>query len=237
MAPLSERTPVLDLVRSSAGAPPEDRAGRGARTDEELARAAQGGETSAFESLVSRFEAPLHAFLRVRTGNAAEAEELAQDAFLRAWEKLDAYDSRWRFSTWLFTLARNLAVSRARIRKARSIGDEELGRLSAGSDPARLAEARDEHENVWNTATRVLSREQRSALWLRYGEDLSIEEVADVLGRNRVTVRVILFRAREALASHFEREEERNAAGRTPRESVSSARTGLQDREIEGARR
>ncbi len=210
MVPSPRRTPALEAERTPSIA------AHATRSDEDLALAARAGETSAFEALVARFEGSLYSFLRVRTGNAAEAEELAQDAFLRAWERLARYDPRWRFSTWLFTLARNLAVSRARSHKMRAVGEEELASVSAGADPALIAAERDEHANVWGIATRVLSPEQRSALWLRYGEDLSIEEVASVLRKNRVTVRVLLFRAREALAAHLER-----STGGIPRRSVS----------------
>jgi RNA polymerase sigma-70 factor (ECF subfamily) len=227
----AECTPFRGRSRPATGHPvtePATARAREERTDEDLARAAQQGEPRPSAALSPRLEPPLLAFLRVRTGNAAEAEELAQDAFLRAWEKLASYDSRWRFATWLFTVARNLMVSRARTKRTRVLEAEELGRLSSGSDPAHVALQRDEHENVWETATRVLSKEQRSALWLRYGEDLSIEEVADVLGRNRVTVRVILFRAREALSSHLEQEHGPGHARQAGTAPIRGATKGVQ---------
>ena len=93
----------------------------GTLSDEELAVRARGekplGRTASFEELVRRLEGPLFGFLVVRVGNAAEAEELCQEAFLRAWTKIELYNERWRFSTWLFTVAKRIAVSRARTRK------------------------------------------------------------------------------------------------------------------------
>jgi RNA polymerase sigma-70 factor (ECF subfamily) len=169
---------------------------------EALALEAQGGSVPAFEALVTRFEAPLYRYLWMRTRDAAAAEDLTQEAFLRAWQKLAHYDSRWRFSTWLYTLAERLCISSRRshakgppLRSA----EAELGSVSAGEDPAHAAAERDEGRALWETATRILRPEERSALWLRYAEDLSMEEIGAILGRPAVTVRVLLFRARGRL--------------------------------------
>jgi len=172
-------------------------------TAEDLAREAQNGSREAFGELVLRLQGPLFHFLSLRIPDHGEAEELVQEAFLRAWQKLDQYDSRWRFSTWLFTVAKRLAASRARTRKPVLVHDEVLSTLSAEGEPSALVELREESDNVWLLAGRVLTVEQRSALWLRYAEDLSIEEIARILDKRRVTVRVLLFRAREALAGHL----------------------------------
>jgi len=191
-------------------------------TDEQLAVRAQEekplARTAAFEALVTRLERPLYGFLVVRVGNAAEAEELCQEAFLRAWNKLDRYDSRWRFTTWLFTLAKRLAVSRARVRRPDGLPEEALHGLSDDTDPAVDSAEREERNNVWRLAADVCSREQRTALWLRYAEGLSNEEIGRILGKRRVTVRVLLFRARQALAHALDE------AGATQRELVAPRR-------------
>src|SRR6185436_10639468 len=153
---------------------------------EALALEAQGGSVQAFEALVARFEAPLYRFLWMRTRDAAAAEDLTQDSFLRAWQNLARYDSRWRFSTWLYTLAERLCVSARRSRAKDPVvtpGEAALGGVSAGRDPAQAAAERDEGRALWETAARVLRPEERSALWLRYAEDLSMEEIGDILGR------------------------------------------------------
>jgi len=182
----------------------EDELAPGELSDEQLAVRAQRekpeGRTAAFEELVSRLEGTLFGFLLVRVGNAAEAEELCQDAFLRAWTKLHYYDDRWRFTTWLFTLARRLAVSRARVQRPGHLSEERQARLADDVDPATVGAEREEIANVWQLASRILTPEQRSALWMRYAEDLSNEEIARILKKRGVSVRVLLFRAREALA-------------------------------------
>jgi len=202
---LSSSTPVRPGVSATPGL--RVVTGRGLSvtepTAEELARAAQAGSRDAFGELVLRLQGPLFHFLSLRVADRGEAEELVQEAFLRAWQKLDQYDSRWRFSTWLFTVAKRLAASRARTRKPLVVHDDVLSTLAGEGDPSAIAETREQHQNVWLLAGRVLTVEQRSALWLRYAEGLSIEDVARILGKRRVTARVLLFRAREALAGHL----------------------------------
>src|SRR4051794_35378927 len=72
-----------------------------------------------FESLVRRFQVPLLHYLLRRTASRADAEDLVQESFLAAYKNLASYDSRWRFSTWLFTIANRLATSAARKGRAR----------------------------------------------------------------------------------------------------------------------
>ena len=150
--------------------------------------------------LVERFERSLFNFLNMRVGNPDDAEELTQETFLRAWQQIARYDSRWMFSTWLFTLGKRLAASRYRKLTLRASADEGLPDLSGGEDPHSAASRSEESSNLWAIASRVLSPDQRSALWLRYAEELSIKQIARVLGKRETTVRVVLFRARERLA-------------------------------------
>ena len=202
MVGAASRPRTSERERASA-LPAPDLAGGSA---EELALAARSGERGAFEALVERFEAPLFRFLLVRTGRAADAEDLTQEAFLRAWQKIESYDPRWRFSTWLFTLAKRMAVSRARARRPEApeaTGTDVLAHAAVDHDPAVHAADAEERENLWALAERVLGVEQRSALWLRYVEELPMDEIARVLGRPRVSVRVLLFRARSRLARHL----------------------------------
>ncbi len=164
-----------------------------------VARASQGSR-DAFAELVLRYQAPLYAFLVVRTASAEDAEELCQEAFVRAWQKLALYDSQWRFSTWLFTLARRLTASRYRRGRREESGHEALELASSErAGPERIASGREEWANLWALAGRVLTPGQRSALWLRYAEDLAPDAIGAVLGKRTGTVRVILFRARERL--------------------------------------
>jgi RNA polymerase sigma-70 factor (ECF subfamily) len=188
------------------------------RTDtnvKDLVRSAQSGSSAAYGELVARFESPLFNFVLRRTASAEDAEEVTQDAFVRAWQKIDGYDPRWSFATWLFTIARHLAATRRRDAASKSgvptanngatdTAIDELPMRDEGRDESRdgpydEAGRANERGSVWSIADRVLGPDQRSALWLRYAEDLSVGEIATVLGRSSVSVRVLLHRARATL--------------------------------------
>jgi RNA polymerase sigma-70 factor (ECF subfamily) len=181
-------------TRSEPSNPPEDAAVLA------LVERAKQGSKEAYGVLVERFQPSLYGFLVARTTSPEDAEELCQEAFLRAWQRISLYDARWRFSTWLFTLARRIAATRYRRLRREESGHAALELVrSERAGPERIASGREECANLWALAAHVLSVEQRSALWLRYGEDLAPETIAAVLGKRTGTVRVILFRARERL--------------------------------------
>lgn len=180
---------------------------------EELARRAADGSQAEFGRLVDRHEGSLVRFLRTRTRTRADAEELAHEAFVHAWNKLALYDATQPFAPWLFTLARNLAISRARKRRASTEGEESLVKLGVHADPSRAVVEREAAHGLWSLADRVLTREQREALWLRYAEDMTAEDIGNVLGKRAVAVRVLLFRARECLERHLVADAEQRSRG------------------------
>jgi RNA polymerase sigma-70 factor (ECF subfamily) len=181
MAPLSQQSPEELAVRAQTGG---------------------GPALACFGELVTRYEVRLFNFLLRRTRCRADAEELTQEAFLRAWERIQSYDPAWKFSTWLYTIASRLAVSKHRkLGRERTwdtferCGDVERDTLEA-SDDRRLG------KRLWTLAEESLSPDQQTALWLRYAEDMAIGEIARVMGKSQVGVRVCLFRARQTLAKN-----------------------------------
>jgi RNA polymerase sigma-70 factor (ECF subfamily) len=156
----------------------------------------------AFGSLVEVFQERLYNFLLRRAWSAADAEDLTQETFIRAWQRIRQYDSRWRFSTWLFTIGGRLAASRYRDRPApplRLCGD---GEARCEVSPDRL-QHREESARIWAIAEETLTPDQHAAVWLRYAEDMAIGDIARVMGKTQVGVRVMLFRARNILAEHL----------------------------------
>jgi len=189
-------------------------------SDEDLAQAAQQGRVEAFEELVRRYQVPLVRFLR-RTGSAQEAEDLTQDAFVRAYENLHRYRPSWRFSTWLFTIARRLCLNRNRRR--RPVADTDaLGAVpSAAPSPSAAVADAEERFRLWDRAAVVLSTPQLNALWLHYVEEMPLAEVARVLGRSLAAVKTMLHRARKRLLPYLE-EPDGSPAGRQRRSSRSN---------------
>jgi len=159
-----------------------------------LIEKARRGSAAAFTDLVSRYRPGLLRFLLARSASYADAEDALQDTLINAYRYLQSYDSRWRFSTWLYRIAVNNAT---RLRRAETA---ELGELSdAESDPLRRCIADSERENLWLVARRVLNDEVYTAMWLRYAEDLSVRDIATVLERTVSWTKVNLLRGRKIL--------------------------------------
>ena len=159
-----------------------------------LIEAARGGSAAAFGDLVGKYRQGLLRFLLTRSACFADAEDALQDTLINAYRYLHSYDSRWRFSTWLYRIAVNNA---ARIRSASTV---ELGDLSdEESDPLRLCIAASERENLWLAARRLLSDEVYTAMWLRYVEDMSVNDISAVLERSVSWTKVNLMRGRKTL--------------------------------------
>jgi RNA polymerase sigma-70 factor (ECF subfamily) len=156
--------------------------------------------------------------LLMHCGSPADAEELTQETFLRAWQAIDRYDDRWRFTTWLYTIARRLVVSHHRSQARRHTVPVPDDLLSGEQDPSGASANAEARNNLWDLASRVLSADQRTALWLRYGEDMEPSEVARVLGKKPGQLRVTLFRARRILGRHLE-----PSGSAVPRQQVSPA--------------
>lgn len=188
-----------DRATRSLASDRETRSSSGGSSVEDLVRRARAGSSAAFGELVDRFESPVFNFLLRRAASAEDAEELAQDTFVRAWRRLDRYDGRWSFATWLYALARRLSATRNRSSRPEVEGGDALVEVPVQADPGRDLARTEERANLWALADHLLEDDPRSALWLRYAEDLSIQEIARVLGRSPVSVRVMLFRARAKL--------------------------------------
>lgn len=175
-------------------------------TPEQLAVRAADGCLASFGELVNQFQGRLYNFLLRRVSSASEAEDLTQESFVRAWERIKSYDPQWRFSTWLFTIGSRLAVSRHRsVSRAKPHiqrwADER--RAFHEEDADHRLSTREQFDRLWLVAEQKLSHEQRTALWLRYAEGLSIGEIATILARSQVGVRVMLFRVRQTLMQHL----------------------------------
>jgi RNA polymerase sigma-70 factor (ECF subfamily) len=172
-----------------------------AMSDEDLARDARAGSLASFDALARRVQGPLVAFLERRFPSRRDAEDVAQDALVRAWQALATYRDGMRFRTWLFTIAYRLAVSRGRREVTTVMVPDGLGDRS--TEPAEAMAQRERGERVWAVARATLTEEQVSALWLFYVEELPAGEVARVLGRSWVSVKTMLHRARRKLEPHL----------------------------------
>ena len=159
--------------------------------EQQLIARAQAGSREAFTTLVERYQDRLLRFLVLRSGVYHDAEDALQGALLNAWRYLPSYDKRWAFSTWLYRIA------------LREIEAPQPGRVALDESMLVSNETLPgvEAQNIWRLATKLLTPDARSALWLRYGEDASIREIADVMARSSAWVKVSLMRSRRALSA------------------------------------
>jgi RNA polymerase sigma-70 factor (ECF subfamily) len=168
-------------------------------TEEQLVRDAQGGSEDAFSALVQQHGSALYRFLHRRTGSATEAEDLTQEAFVKAYLGLGRFDPEKPFAPWLFTIARNLAASRhRRVRPA-----IEPERDMDEQTPANVLAEAEAGRRLWAWARDSLPEAQFTALWLRVEEEMDVAGIAERMGKSPANVKVMLHRARKRLADTY----------------------------------
>lgn len=176
-------------------------------TDQQLVVRAQRGDTRAFDLLVLKYQGRIATLVARFVNDAAEVEDVTQEAFIKAYRALDKFRGDSAFYTWLYRIAANAAknylVARGRrpgadatIEDAEAFGDTDL--VSESGSPEAVAMG-DELAGVVEAALQALPEELRAALTLRELEGLSYDDIADVLGCPVGTVRSRIFRAREAI--------------------------------------
>jgi RNA polymerase sigma-70 factor (ECF subfamily) len=167
-------------------------------TDEDLAARAASGFPSAFEELVSRYGLRLFHFLRSRSGSDEDVEDLVQETFLKAYRSIGRYDPQRKFSTWLFTVAIRLSISRHRSQGAKSLPLDSEGAEHPSPSPQEALIRKEETRkagNIWLLA-RTLKPSEYEVLWLRYAEEMPMKDIALAMKKSLVGVRVLLHRSR-----------------------------------------
>jgi len=170
------------------------------QNDQELALQACDGCRLSFDELVNRYSEKILKFIFTRTRNLESAEDIVQDAFIRAWQNIEKYDPKYSFSTWLYTIAIRLTQNHFRKKRPVTIEDEILDCRSESSENPVEQLIRDEQkERLWSCASK-LKPDQYNILWLKYVEQKSVEEISRATGKSQVSIKVALHRARAKLA-------------------------------------
>jgi RNA polymerase sigma-70 factor (ECF subfamily) len=166
-------------------------------SDEELARQSQAGSLAAFEELIYRYEGRIYGFAANSCRNGADARDVTQDTFVRAFQAIGQFDCGRGFAAWLFTIARRKCIDQHRA--AAPVADEFVPEQTDDNDPAELLARQEERQDLWGLARRRLPESQFQALWLRYAEGMSVAGIAQVLRKTQTHIKVLLFRARQVL--------------------------------------
>lgn len=167
------------------------------QTDSELARRAAEGDRAAFEAVVRRYSRPLAEFAAGKTNTVQDVEDVVQETFLRAYANIGTFDVRYSLKNWLFTIAYRLIISGYRKKQPKACD----GRAFAAMEEKNGD--RVEIDWLWELAEQM-GQDVHSALWLRYKQDLEIADIARVMNKTQIGVRVLLHRARRRLAERVE---------------------------------
>ena len=170
-------------------------------TDEELAVRVQKGDAEAFGGLMERYEAKLLRYGRKFLSDHDDVTDLVQEAFVRAYQHIQSFDSTQRFSPWMYRIAHNEFVSalRKRSRSPLTIDFDALVSHPAYDDPAPREREQKEMRVLIDKGLEKITSKYREVLVLYFLEDLSYKEIADVLKVPVSTVGIRLKRGKEAL--------------------------------------
>jgi len=180
------------------------------RTDAEIMLQVKAGDDSAFAYLVQKYRRPMVNFMYRMAHNAAGAEDLAQEVFLRVYRSRETYEASAKFTTWLYRIATNLAVNHARDtrheRPENTVSldepDEESGRtpdLPDGTPSAEENLVQRERLAAIRQRVQSLPERQRIAVVMHKYQQMDYRQIADVLKLSESATKSLLFRAYEAL--------------------------------------
>jgi len=182
-----------------------------AEQDLEVVEQALKGAPDGFRSLVERYQRPVFSIILRLVRDRATTEDLAQEAFLKAFRALDSFDRRRKFSSWLFAIAHNTAIDHLRKRVLDTVpletGDDQRDPIDVVAGPAtespESAAISGDLARCFEVALAELRPEYAEVLTLRFGEGLAYDEIAEVVGLPLGTVKTHLYRARRRLADRL----------------------------------
>jgi RNA polymerase sigma-70 factor, ECF subfamily len=160
------------------------------------------GDTRAFNDLINGYKRQVFSLIYRMVNNAADAEDLAQDTFIKVFRSIELYDSRYPFHTWIFKIAHNTSIDFLRANKKSAVTIDDAENPIDIEDPGLSLEEKAENlsqKGIIERQMASLPPPYREILVLRHQQELSYEEIADTLDIPVGTVKVRLFRAREIM--------------------------------------
>lgn len=183
------------------------------RPDEEivnLVRLAKSGDQKAFSALYERYVAPIYRYIFVRVRRREEAEDIAQAVFVKVWRAMPRFEERGSpFSAFLYKAAKNAVIDFWKRKKESFLDDRDEAALQIedeGSDANRDLERRQWRARLL-TAIGALSEDQQEIVLLKFIEDLSNREIAEITGKSGEAIRAIQCRALKALRTRFKKQD------------------------------
>jgi len=165
---------------------------------------AASGDEEAFSRLVEAYQRPVYNLAYRMLGNGAEAEDAAQETFLRVYKRLDTYDPKRKFSSWILSIASHHCIDRLRRRRGDPLSTQEIKGSRWIPDPKPKPEERslaNERDAEIRALLEELPTQYRLVIVLRYWQDLSYDDMAQITGATVSAVKSRLHRARKMMAS------------------------------------
>ncbi len=177
-----------------------------AQDDKDLVRACQQGDASAFEKLVTRYQKKVYWIAYNLVGDAEDATDLAQEAFIRVFKSLDRFDQKFNFYTWLYRIVVNLSIDHLRkVKKHEAVSLDDFPvepeMINDPEKPLKDAELAKQIEQV----LALLPEKYRTVIVLRDVHELSCEEIAKIINCTNATTRWRLHKAREMFKERWDR--------------------------------
>jgi RNA polymerase sigma-70 factor (ECF subfamily) len=171
-------------------------------SERELLEKSRQGDIDSWGKIVTRYKQAVFGVALHILGRPADAEDAAQDAFIRAYQSLHTFDMERKFSTWIFTVTANICKNKLRRDKFFS-PLKHISKVVGGEDPAKTA-ARDERHQLLRAALQELDESYRMPLVLRFYQDMDYKEIAEVLSLPEGTVKTRLHRGKLELKKILE---------------------------------
>lgn len=178
--------------------------------EKRLIQRAKRGERDAFAELIEIYKDKIFQLAYRMVGNRQDAEDIAQETFLRVYANLNSYDENYKFSTWIYRIATNLCIDRGRKKRPDFYLDAEVetgdgldwySRLSSQDKTPEDKVVTQELQETVQDALSQLQPKYRSIMILRYIEDLSLQEISEIVKLPVTTIKTRIHRGREALRS------------------------------------
>jgi len=171
------------------------------------------GQTKSFSYIVDRHKDKVYNLAFRICGNREEAEEVAQDSFIKVYKSLSGFRRKSSFATWLYRIVFNTAISYVRIRKKGVLSLEDFPADATdfiGSNTTEEESEKEYRSALLNFVLQKINDEERALITLFYYEDMSMEEIADITGISKANIKVKLFRARQKMLDIIEKVEKKN---------------------------
>jgi RNA polymerase sigma factor (sigma-70 family) len=170
------------------------------------------GKSHAYDYIVDRHKDKAYNLAFRICGNNEEAEEIAQDSFMKAYRSLKGFKMKSSFSTWLFRIVYNTSISHVRIRKKGILSLEDFPADATDFIGTNTSEEEAENEyrnSLVNFALQKISEEERGLISLYYYDEMSTDEISSVTGISKSNIKVKLFRARHKMSEIIEKVEKK----------------------------